>query len=73
MVYAILSEWPGEILNLGAPDSSALRTQVSLLGYQTPLKWVGRPGGGMVITIPSIPIDKMPCQWSWVIKFSGLL
>ena len=68
-VYAIALEWPftGE-LTLGAPISTE-NTQVSMLGYQG--KFVWKPAGdkgGMMVTVPCIPANKLKSKWAWVFK-----
>lgn len=71
-VFAIVLDWPeGSTLDLGvvAPTPS---TVVSLLGYPGTFKWTKRPEGGISISIPPIPFNKMPCDWAWVFKFEGL-
>jgi len=40
-----------------------------MLGYKESLKWSSRgAAGGIVVTVPAIPENKMPCQWAWVFK-----
>jgi alpha-L-fucosidase len=71
-VYAIALSWPkGGMLSLGAV-TPAPTTTVSLVGYPGMLDWKARPAGGIDITIPAIPYDKLPCQWAWVFKLNNL-
>ena len=71
-VYAIVLEWPqGNRLFLGSPSPSTA-TRVSLLGYHGNFKWEKHPGKGMTIHIPDIPMNRMPCDWAWVFKLTGL-
>ncbi|KAK3612245.1 hypothetical protein CHS0354_039526 [Potamilus streckersoni] len=71
-VYAIILDWPtGDTLTLGAPVTS-LATTVTLLGYPDMFSWEPGSMGGITINIPSIPFNKIPCQWAWVFKFQGL-
>ncbi|ESO99505.1 hypothetical protein LOTGIDRAFT_158596 [Lottia gigantea] len=72
-VYAIVLDWPTtSTLSLGAPNPQP-DTTVSLLGYNGgTFTWKSRQGGGMDIMIPAISANKMPCQWAWVFKLSGL-
>ena len=74
-VYAILLKWPtGNNLTLGSPFPSTHTTVVSMLGYDGPnFSW--RPSGsqGMVIALPPIAENKLPCKWAWVFKLEGLL
>jgi len=68
-VYAIALAWPkdGQLI-LGAVSSTP-QTTVSMLGYEVSLKWSSRgAAGGIVVSVPAIPENKMPCQWAWVFK-----
>ncbi|XP_012940107.1 alpha-L-fucosidase [Aplysia californica] len=71
-VYAILLSWPtSNSLRLGSPVASA-DTQVSLLGYPGQFQFKPVPGGGLDISIPSIPTSSMPCEWGWVLRLTAL-
>lgn len=72
-VYAIVLDWPDDnILTLGAPVASS-STKVTMLGLpaQT-LTWKAQKSGGITITIPTIPFNKMPCEWVWIFKLEGI-
>ena len=72
-VYAILLEWPlTDELTLGVPISTS-GTQVTMLGYEGEFNW--KPAtdkGGMIVTFPSIPVSKLPCQWAWALKLENV-
>lgn len=74
VVYAILLEWPEtEELTLGSPKATD-NTQVTMLGYEG--KFVWKPDtskGGMIITLPGIPVNKLPSKWAWVFKLEKVL
>ncbi|XP_035826116.1 alpha-L-fucosidase isoform X2 [Aplysia californica] len=71
-VYAFLLKWPdSDILKLGAPQASS-STVVTLLGYSGQLDYDYSPGYGLVIQIPPIPFNKMPCEWVWVFKLTNI-
>ncbi|XP_046568439.1 alpha-L-fucosidase-like [Haliotis rubra] len=71
-VYAVVLDWPkGDTLSLGDPVTS-LATTVSLLGYPGNFNWQKREPKGIDIEIPPIPFNKIPCQWAWTFKFTGL-
>ena len=75
-VYAIVLKWPtGNTLTLGSPFPSAQTTTVSLVGYDSGVKFSWKPSGtqGMVITVPAIVENMLPCKWAWVFKLEGLL
>ena len=72
-MYAILLEWPlTSELTLGAPISTS-GTQVTMLGYEGEFNW--KPAtdkGGIIVTFPSIPVSKLPCQWAWALKLENV-
>ncbi|XP_033746824.1 alpha-L-fucosidase-like isoform X2 [Pecten maximus] len=71
-VYAVTLQWPDTgVLKLGAPVTTSA-TNVSLLGYSGNLKYTSSGPAGMTIVIPPIPINKMPCDWAWTFKITGL-
>ena len=73
VVYAITLTWPSaNELYLGAPTTSA-STQVTMLGYKGNVEWKSGKTGGLTITVPVIPINKMPCDYAWVFELSNLL
>jgi len=70
-VYAISLAWPkdGQLI-LGAVSSTP-QTTMSMLGYEASLKWSRRgAAGGIVVTVPAIHENEMPCQWAWVFKLN---
>ena len=70
-MYAIALNWPADgVLALGAAGSTS-STAVTLLGYGT-LPFKVRPTGGIIVIIPPIPEDKMPCRWGWVFRLTDL-
>jgi Alpha-L-fucosidase C-terminal domain len=71
-VYAITLVWPrNNKLTLAAAVATP-QTTVSMLGYQGTLNWKSRPTGGIVVLIPPIPSDQLPCQWAWVFRLEYL-
>ena len=72
-VYTIVVEWPSrDELTLGAPISTG-DTQVTMLGYQGKFDW--KPAsdkGGMIVTMPGIPVNKLPSQWAWTLKLENV-
>jgi alpha-L-fucosidase len=72
-VYAMALDWPKDgYLYLGAPMATTDQTIVYLLGTENQLEWSSPPQGGINITVPSIPYNKMPCEWAWVFRLLGL-
>jgi alpha-L-fucosidase len=72
-VYAISLAWPrNNKLTLAAAVATP-QTTVSMLGYKGALNWKSlSPTGGIVVLIPPIPTDQLPCQWAWVFKLENL-
>lgn len=72
-VYAIVLKWPStDHFTLGAPVPSNY-TQVTMLGYER--KFVWKPAtdkGGLIVTLPAIPVNKLPSQWAWVLKLRNV-
>ena len=70
-VYAITLTWPkGGELFLAAVTSTS-QTTVSMLGYEPSIKWSSHgPAGGIVLHLPAVHEDQMPCQWAWVFKLN---
>lgn len=68
-MYAIVLEWPTtDQLTLGAPISTE-DIQINMLGYDE--KFVWKPAtkkGGIIVTMPAIPVNKLPSKWAWVLK-----
>ena len=71
-VYAFLLKWTDSYLRLKAPRSSS-QTVVTLLGYNRKLDFEYVESRGLVIHIPYIPFNKMPCQWAWVFKITDVI
>ena len=68
-VYAITLQWPFTgVFTLGAPISTE-NTQVTMLGYEGKFAW--KPAtdkGGLMVTVPCIPTNKLKSRWAWVFK-----
>ena len=69
-LYAIVKRWPGQELVLSAPKPSPNAT-VEMLGMPGPLKW-GARDGTMVIIVPQIAPDELPCEHAYVFKLTGV-
>lgn len=66
-VYAIFLKWPTNYnLELGSIHPT-YTTEVTLLGYPTPLKWTYH-SPTILVQLPSLPLDS-PLQWAWALKF----
>ena len=72
-VYAITLAWPTDNQLILGAVSSTPQTTVSMLGYAESFKWSSRaPAAGIVVTVPAIPENKLPCQWAWVFKLNHI-
>ena len=69
-VYAICLKWPGKELVLATPKSSKA-TAVTMLGVTQPLKWQ-KKDGKMVISVPQLSVDEVPCRHAYVFKLTGV-
>lgn len=68
-VYAIMTEWHST-LHLMAPKPSS-STKVQMLGVKGALPWTTW-STGMVISVPHLTPNKIPCQHAWVFALSDL-
>jgi len=73
-VYAFVLKWPSSNeLSLGAPQTgNPASTTVRMLGYNRNLVWKPGSQGGISISFADIPYNKLPSQWAWCIKMTGL-
>lgn len=72
-VYAISLLWPKDNTLTLAAATATPQTTVSMLGYEGTLNWKSLgPSGGIVVSIPQISVDQLPCQWAWVFKLEYL-
>jgi alpha-L-fucosidase len=69
-VYAICLAWPGNKLKLDHPVPTQ-QTQVTMLGYGPAMNWKSAPTG-LVIDVPPISFNELPCRNAWVFKLTGL-
>lgn len=68
-LYAIALDWPGPQLALKLPKP-APKTTVTLLGYADPLEWRAQDGA-MVVDVPPLTPDQVPCRHAYVFKITG--
>ncbi len=71
-VYAIMLVWPDDDqLHLKFPQPQT-STKVTWLGYADPIEWKKGSSGGITLTLPKVSMTKIPCQYAWVFKMTGL-
>ena len=68
-LYAICIEWPGKELVLEGPEPSA-GANVSILGGPDNIPWRMKDGK-LLIHVPQLTIDKLPCRHAWTFKIPG--
>jgi alpha-L-fucosidase len=69
-VYAICLAWPGKALTLEHPATTP-HTRVQMQGHPEPLGW--KPAAnGLVIDVPEMSVNEIPCRNAWVFKLTGL-
>jgi alpha-L-fucosidase len=69
VVYAILPMWPGDELRL--KNMPAGNATASMLGLEGRLA-CRREGDDLLISMPDVAPDQLPCDYAWTIKIEGL-
>ena len=65
-VYAILPRFPQGSFTLKNVQSTP-KTKVSLLGLNKKIQWKQK-GKDLLITMPSVSFDEVPCDYAWTLK-----
>ncbi|XP_023694858.2 plasma alpha-L-fucosidase isoform X1 [Paramormyrops kingsleyae] len=69
-IYAVFLQWPTKgTVNLNVPVVFN-NTEVVLLGYAQPLKWIALKTG-LTVYLPTLSVSQMPCFWAWTLKLTG--
>jgi alpha-L-fucosidase len=69
-LYAILPGWPGKTFTLkGVQPMGDLA--VRMLGVEEKLTCQA-VDGNLVITMPQVAVDRLPCKYAWTLRISGL-
>lgn len=73
LVYAMFLKWPesGKLF-LGQPNATLQATEVKLLGHGEPLHWTPLKQTGMVVELPQLTLEEMPCQWGWALVLTNV-
>jgi alpha-L-fucosidase len=69
-LYAILPGWPGKTFTLRGVQPGE-KTRVEMLGLPGALRFHAA-SGNLVIEMPEIAVDQLPCQHAWTLKVSGV-
>ncbi len=69
-LYAITPRWPGRSLVIKEVGASQ-NTVVKLLGWGEPLKWKDRDGD-IVIDVPLLSPDELPCEYAYVFRLTNV-
>lgn len=75
MLYAIFLDWPtNKTVHLGVPKTAEWTT-VYLVGREDlgPVNFTTLHPQGVVLEVPQIPTQELPCQWAWTFVFQGVL
>lgn len=75
MLYAIFLDWPtNKTVHLGVPKTAEWTT-VYLVGREDlgPVNFTTLHPQGVVLEVPQIPPQELPCQWAWTFVFQGVL
>lgn len=69
-VYAILPKYPKKEIILKDMQSRA-KTQITLLGYNGKLQWK-QVNNNIIVEMPIIPFNEIPCQYAWCLKLENI-
>lgn len=70
-LYVICTGWPKTPVYIeGLPEANGI--SVHMLGLEKPIGWT-KNGGGLLLEIPPVSPDEIPCRFSYVIKLSGIM
>jgi alpha-L-fucosidase len=69
VLYAIIPGWPARELVLKDVRASG-GTVVSLLGIEGSLGWQ-QQGNDLVIRVPQLAVDELPCRHAYTFKIIG--
>jgi alpha-L-fucosidase len=70
-LYTILPNWPGKTFTIhGVTPSHA--TSVHMLGVTESLSFKSK-NGNLVVTIPQLTPDQLPCQYAWTLKITDVV
>jgi alpha-L-fucosidase len=67
-LYAILPNWPGKTFVINHVHSNP-NTTVQLLGVPGTLNFSAKKGN-LVVKMPQLSVDQMPCQYAWTLKLT---
>ncbi len=70
-LYAITPGWPGDELVLKDVAADKRRTVVTMLGVDEPLAWTQKRDD-VIIEVPQLSPDELPCLHAWTFKLTNL-
>lgn len=68
-LYVLCTKWPGRHLMLEHPRPTA-GTTITLLGSVAKVNW-RMEENRLVIEVPQLTVDRLPCEHAWVLKVPG--
>eukprot|EP00696_Hemimastix_kukwesjijk_P005579 gnl/Hemi2/17015_TR5651_c0_g1_i1.p1 gnl/Hemi2/17015_TR5651_c0_g1~~gnl/Hemi2/17015_TR5651_c0_g1_i1.p1 ORF type:complete len:461 (-),score=142.41 gnl/Hemi2/17015_TR5651_c0_g1_i1:167-1549(-) len=72
-VYAIATQWPANNQLVLTIPKATPTVKASLLGYAGALNVTTTQEGLLVVSIPAISPNDIPCQWAWVFRLDGVM
>lgn len=69
-VYAILPAYPKNTIKLKDIRSTG-KTKISLLGSEKKVNWKQK-GDDIVVEMPALYMDDMPCDYAWTLKLENV-
>ena len=69
-LYVICTKWPGPTLSLKMPKP-AFGTKITMLGHDGPVAW-RLEGETLLIDVPQLTVDRLPCSHAWVFKIPSI-
>lgn len=70
-VYAILPKYPKPSIVLKGIKSTS-KTEITMLGLGKKVDWIQK-GDNIVVTMPILYFDEMPCDYAWTLKLENVI
>jgi alpha-L-fucosidase len=70
-LYVILPNWPGKTFTINNLKPGK-NTDIQILGVDGKLKFKAKHGN-LVVTIPQLTVDQLPCQYAWTLKITDVI
>jgi alpha-L-fucosidase len=70
-LYVILPNWPGKTFTVNDLKPGE-NTRIQILGVPGQLDFKAEQGN-LVVTIPQLTVDQLPCQYAWTLKITDVI